>query len=105
MRLGESLGAFVIHSDRGGEAMPAKRKRHIYSVIALTYATEHDRNWEQEVFVPTFRSELVYLDGSERLASWHFARACQAQMHDPLAYSVTMKRGQEVLAEVRPLSL
>jgi len=86
--------------------MPAaKRKRHIYSVIALIYATEHDRNWEQEVFVPTFRAELVYLDGSERLASWHFARACQAQMHDPLAYSVTMKRGQEVLAEVRPLSL
>jgi len=72
-------------------------------VIALSYATDHDRNWQQEVFVPTFRSELVYLDGSERLAAWHFARACQAQMGDPLAYSVTMKRGGEVIAQVKPL--
>ena len=83
--------------------MPAKRKRHIFSVIALTYATAHDRNWEQEVFVPTFRTELVYLDRSERLASWHFTKSCQAQMHDPLAYSVTLERDGEVLAEVRPL--
>jgi hypothetical protein len=85
--------------------MPAKKKRHVYSVIATWYATEQDRNWEQEMFVPAFRGELVYVDGSERLAAWHFARACQAQMHDPLAYSVTMKRGAEVIAQVKPLSL
>lgn len=81
----------------------AKRKRHISSVIALTYATEHDRNWKQEGFVPTYRTELVYLDNSERLAAWHFTRACQAQMRDPLAYSVTLERDGDVLAEVRPL--
>ena len=83
--------------------MPAKRKRHVYSVIAVSYATDHDRNWEQGVFVPTFRNELVYLDGSERLASWHFTRTCQAQMGDPLAYSVMMKRGRDVLEKVQPL--
>ena len=83
--------------------MPAKRKRHVYSVIALSYATDHDRNWQQEVFVPTFRSELVYLDGGERLAAWHFTRTCQVQMGDPLAYSVTLKRGRDVLAKVQPL--
>lgn len=84
--------------------MPAtKRKRHIYSVIAITYATEHDRNWEQEVFVPTFRSELVYVGSSERLAAWHFTHACQAQMHHPLAYCVTIERDSVVLAAVGPL--
>jgi hypothetical protein len=83
--------------------MPAKRKRHVYSVIALTYATLEDRNWQQEVFVPKFRSELVYLGDSERLASWHFTRACRAQRHDELAYRVVIERDHEVLAEVRPL--
>jgi hypothetical protein len=85
--------------------MPAKRNRHIYSVSAVNYATEHDRNWQQEVFVPTFRCELVYLGGSEHRAAWHFTRACRVQMHDELSYSVTIQRDYEVLAVVRPLSL
>lgn len=83
--------------------MPAKRKRHVYSVTASYYATLYDRDWQKDGHIPTYRTELVYLNGSERLASWHFARACQAQRHDPLAYAVTMKRGQEVIAQVKPL--
>ena len=77
----------------------------MYSVVATTYATEHDRNWQQEMIVPTFRSELAYLGDNERLANLQFVRACHAQMHNPLAYSVTLKRDNEVLAEVAPLSL
>ena len=68
--------------------------------FALTYATLQDRNGGD---IPAFHSELVYMGPSERIASWHFARACRAQMHDPLAYSVTLKRSHEVIAQVKPL--
>ncbi len=85
--------------------LAAKRKRSIYSVLAITYASMRDRNWQQQMFVPTFRSELVYLGRSERLAAWHFTRSCQAQMQNRLAYGVVLKRDGVVLAGVRPLLL
>jgi hypothetical protein len=81
--------------------MPAKR--YNYTVLATRYATLQDRDWQHGGIVPTYQAEVVYMGPSERIASWHFTRACRAQQHDELAYSVTLKRGHEVLAEVKPL--
>ncbi len=84
--------------------MPAKAKKYTsYTVLAMRYGTLQDRNWQQSGIYPTYQAEVVYRGQSERLASWHFTRACRAQAHDPLAHSVTLKRDHEVLAEVRPL--
>ena len=82
-------------------AMPAKR--YTYTVLATRYATLQDRDWLLSGSVPTYQAEVVYMGSSERIASWHFTRACRVQQHNELAYSVTLKRGYEVLAEVKPL--
>jgi hypothetical protein len=78
--------------------MPAKR--YSYSVSTSRYASVADK---QGPGVPDFTVQVVYIGTSERLASWHFTRACQAQMHDELAYCVTLKRAGEVIAKVKPL--
>ena len=81
--------------------MPAKR--YSYTVLALKFETLQDRDWRISGIYATYQAEVVYRGPSERIASWHFTRACRAQAHDPLAHSVTLKRDHEVLAEVRPL--
>jgi hypothetical protein len=77
-----------------------KRPRSTYSVLALRYATLQDKTGGD---IPAFSGEMVYMGPSERIASWHFTRACRAQMHDPLAYSVTLKKGHETIVQVKPL--
>jgi predicted transcriptional regulator len=78
--------------------MPARR--YSYSVSASRYTTLQDK---QGPGVPDFAVQIVYIGSSERLASFHFTRACRAQMHDELAYCVTLKRSGEVIAKVKPL--
>ena len=46
-----------------------------------------------------FGNKREYQGTSERVAAWHFYRAIRTAASDPLAYSVTMYRNGELIAQ------
>ncbi len=85
--------------------MPTARKkpRPQYSVLVLRYASIQDKNKLAHGEIPAFTSEVVHMGSSERIALYHFGRACITQSGDELAYSVTLKRDGFTSAEVKPV--
>ena len=86
--------------------MPDIRKRKprpYYTVFVLRYATSEDRGKLSKGDIPAFTSSIVHSGTSEAMALRTFGRACIQQTNDPLAYSVTLQRDREVIADVKPV--
>ena len=87
--------------------MPRQRVQHVYHVLVTSYATEdiQGRVERGEVFITQpgqLSSELFYLGASEAQAERAFYRAVRKAMQSPLAFRVTMWRGNQVLVRVSP---
>jgi hypothetical protein len=74
-----------------------------YSVVPMHYASIEDKEKLLAGELPAFQASVVYIGPSERIALYHFGRACISQSGDALAYSVTLKRAGETITEVKPV--
>jgi hypothetical protein len=76
------------------------KSRAQYSVISMQYASIQGKERLLGGEIPTFKSQVVYIGPSERIALYLCGRAC---IGDELAYSVTLKRAGATIAEVKPV--
>ncbi len=87
--------------------MPRKKPpTHIYGVYITFYADETikervERGEEFIISPEQVTTQLVYLGSSRSVAVNSFFRAAQAAMNNPLADTVKVEMGDEVLIRVR----
>jgi hypothetical protein len=72
---------------------------HITSYASMEIKEQVERGGLHITQPGQLGGSLVYMGTSERQAAWSFYRAIRTAATDPLAYKVTMYRGNEIVAQ------
>lgn len=82
-----------------------KHEVHIYTVTAISYATQEiaDRVRNDSRFIPEIEDYIphnYYIGKTERQASYQLYRAIRDAQNNPLMFQVTLKRDGEIMVRV-----